>query len=103
MADWFLHCAWADHCPNVVCEALSQGTPVVCSEVGGTKELVGSYGYVLKEMCSDCKHYDHPPELDVTQVIDLPDRHSLDYSTIADIDIKSVANNYVKLFNELLL
>jgi glycosyltransferase involved in cell wall biosynthesis len=39
VADWMLHLAWLDHCPNVVVEALSQGTPVVCSSDGGTRDM----------------------------------------------------------------
>lgn len=103
-ANWMLHLAWADHCPNVVVEALAQGTPVVCSEVGGTKELVGSYGMVLKEepYNYELADYDNPPKIDVSQVDDLPDRSSLDYSSIADIDINSVASKYISLFEDLI-
>jgi len=102
-ANWMLHLAWADHCPNVVVEALAQGTPVVCSDVGGTKELVGSYGVVLKEQAYNFEltDYDNPPPIDITQVSELPDRSQLDYSSIADIDISSVAKRYIKLFEEL--
>lgn len=103
VANWMLHLAWADHCPNVVVEALAQGTPVVCSEVGGTKELVGGYGLVLKEdpYNFELADYDNPPSIDVAQVDDLPDRKTLDYSTIADIDIRNVAERYIKLFESL--
>jgi len=99
-ANWMLHLAWADHCPNVVVEALAQGTPVVCSEVGGTKELVGSYGVVLKDEPYDYElyDYDNPPAIDVTQIDDLPDRTTLDYSSIADINISNVAERYIRLF-----
>jgi glycosyltransferase involved in cell wall biosynthesis len=98
--DWMLHLEWAGHCPNVVVEALSQGTPVACSEVGGTKELVGGYGVVLKEAPYgyELADYDNPPPIDVAQVDDLPRRNDLDYSSIADIDIGNVALQYVELF-----
>lgn len=103
-ADWMLHLAWADHCPNVVVEALSQGTPVACSEVGGTKELVGSYGHVFKEREPydlELYDYDDPPDLDVMQVDDLPDRRTLDMTTVADLDIRHVAQRYVEVFTSL--
>jgi glycosyltransferase involved in cell wall biosynthesis len=102
-ANWMLHLAWADHCPNVVVEALSQGTPVVCSEVGGTKELVGGYGVVLKEQPYNYElyDYDNPPPIDVEQVDDLPTRQQLNYAGIAEaIDINTVAKQYVQLFEE---
>lgn len=102
-ANWMLHLAWADHCPNVVVEALSQGTPVVCSEVGGTKELIynGAYGAVLKEQPYNYElyDYDNPPTIDVEQISDLPPRQELDYTGIANlIDINVIARQYVELF-----
>lgn len=105
-ANWMIHLAWADHCPNVVVEALSQGTPVICSEYGGTKELIGfgSYGHVLKEKYShnyELYDYDNPPELDVTQCTFLPTRDQLMYEGIPNIDIKFCADQYVKLFESL--
>lgn len=106
VADWMLHLAWADHCPNVVVEALSQGTPVVCSEAGGTKELIGhgAYGMVVKEREPyrfQLYDYDDPPAVDVEQVTFLPTRHELDYSGIPSIDINVVAAQYVQLFERL--
>lgn len=103
-ADWMLHLAWADHCPNVVVEALAQGTPVVCCDVGGTKELVGQYGVVLKDQPYhyELYDYDNPPQLDLTQITSLPNRHDLDYTSIADIDIKSVTKQYIKLFERVM-
>lgn len=106
VADWMFHLAWADHCPNVVIEALSQGTPVVCGEVGGTKELIGggAYGLVLKEKHYDFElaDYDNPPDIDVSQVTFLPPRHELDYTRIPNIDIAYAAKQYVNLFESLL-
>ena len=105
-ANWMLHLAWADHCPNVVVEALSQGTPVVCSEVGGTKELIynGAYGAVIKEpepYNYELYDYDNPPDINVEQIKDLPTRQELDYTGIANmIDINVIAKQYVELFQE---
>jgi glycosyltransferase involved in cell wall biosynthesis len=103
IANWMLHLAWADHCPNVVVEALAQGTPVVCSEVGGTKELIGRYGVVLKDAPYNFElfDYDNPPSIDVKQVSSLPTRQELDYTSIQNIDIKHVADQYVRLFESL--
>lgn len=104
-ADWMLHLAWLDHCPNVVIEALSQGTPVICSEDGGTKELIGNYGLVLKEQnlySYELTDYDNPPQLDVTQLQELPARKDLHYDSITNIDISLTAKNYLTLFTSLL-
>lgn len=102
-ANWMLHLAWADHCPNVVVEALAQGTPVVCSEIGGTRELVGGYGVVLPEAPYgyEAYDYDHPPKIEVSHVKELADRTTLPYGSIADIDIKNVAQKYIDLFQSL--
>jgi len=49
IADWMIHLAWLDHCPNVVIEAISCGCPVICTDSGGTKEIVGKNGIILNE------------------------------------------------------
>jgi glycosyltransferase involved in cell wall biosynthesis len=46
--DYLIHLCYIDACPNVVIEALSCGLNVLCTNLGGTKELVQSNGYVLK-------------------------------------------------------
>lgn len=80
-ANWMLHLAWLDHCPNTVVEALSQGTPVICSEQGGTKELVQNFGVILKEKNEynfELTNYDNPPILDLTQINKkLPEKEKL--------------------------
>jgi glycosyltransferase involved in cell wall biosynthesis len=110
MANAMIHLAWLDHCPNVVIEALSQGTMVICSEAGGTKELVQDCGIVLKEQ-DDYKFqlidYDKPPTIDVTQVTrELFESRFNESKMILggrdDIDIVNVAKEYEKAFEELL-
>ena len=49
LADWMIHLAWLDHCPNVVVEALSQNCPVICTNSGGTHEIVRNNGIILNE------------------------------------------------------
>lgn len=44
----FLYPSYLDWCPNVVLEALSSGTPVICTDTGGTPELVGNGGIIIK-------------------------------------------------------
>lgn len=96
-ADWMIHLAWADHCPNVVVEALSQGCPVICCETGGTKELVQNDGIVLKdshEYDFEAFDYDNPPTIDVTQLSALPQKLQVDRSRM---DIVRIVDQYEKL------
>ena len=101
-ANWMIHLAWADHCPNVVIESLSQGTPVICTEVGGTREIVDQFGVILKESSYNFElaDYDNPPKIDVTQIVDLPKKHEL--GSHADIDIKNTAKRYIEVFESAL-
>lgn len=103
IADWMIHLAWGDHCPNTVVESLSQGTPVVCSETGGTKEIVRENGIVLPEMevyDFTLKDYDNPPMLpvDFGGVKPLP-KLKVDPSYL---DIKITAKRYEEYFEEIL-
>lgn len=77
IADWMIHMAWLDHCPNVVIEAIAQGCPIICSSEGGTKELAkGGNGIVVSD---DAKYdfslvdYDNPPRISMSNVPTLPD------------------------------
>lgn len=103
--DWMIHLAWADHCPNVVVEALSQGTPVVCSSIGGTKELIGEYGVIVKDdnYSFELFDYDNPPRANIASIEHLPMRTQLSYEGIAEsIDIDWTCKQYIKLFEEVL-
>lgn len=42
-----LHLAWYDWCPNSVIEALTSGVPVICTNLGGTKEIVKRSGIII--------------------------------------------------------
>jgi len=73
IADWMLHLAWRDHCPNVVVEALSQGCPVICTDSGGTKEIVKSNGIILQDVNDSSVNalsfdYDAPPSMPITKI-----------------------------------
>lgn len=69
MSDAMIHLAWLDHCPNVVVEAISQKCPVICTDSGGTKEIVGEGGFVLPETEQynfELTDYDSPYSLDLS-------------------------------------
>lgn len=101
-SNWMLHMAWLDHCPNTVVEALSQGTPVICSEQGGTKELVQGFGLVLKENQEynfELTDYDNPPKIDVTQISGkLPNKSELTPSF--DISMERTLNDYLNFLKD---
>lgn len=101
VSNWMLHLAWADHCPNVVVESISQGTPVVCSSIGGTKEVVGDFGLVVEDEPYDFElyDYDNPPDIDIGNVT-LPARDEL--GDHANIDIVDTAASYIKEFERIL-
>lgn len=98
-ADWMLHLAYADHCPNVVIEALASDCPVVCSNVGGTAELVKDYGVVVNEGDFNFEpfDYDAPPSIDVTDVV-LPARSCL--GEHIDVSIDRCVDEYLSLLDE---
>ena len=43
-----LHLCHIDSCPNIVIEGLCCGLNVLCSNLGGTQEIVGENGVVLR-------------------------------------------------------
>jgi glycosyltransferase involved in cell wall biosynthesis len=101
-ADWMIHLAWLDHCPNTVVECLSQKTPVICSEHGGTKELVSDYGIVVKESLDynfELVDYSNPPKLQVSQIQSLPDKLELTYNV--DITMSTCLNNYLSFMEKI--
>lgn len=102
-SDWMIHLAWLDHCPNTVVEAITCDTPVICSSDGGTKEVVGNFGLILKEDQNyqfQLTNYDSPPSIDVKQVkFPLPEKQSLKKN---DVSIEESVKKYLKVFDELL-
>ena len=50
-ADVFIHLSWLDHCPNTVVEAIANGLPVLCSNQGGTREIVESASAGIVSEC----------------------------------------------------
>jgi glycosyltransferase involved in cell wall biosynthesis len=102
MADWMLCLEWLPHCPNVVVEALSQNTPVICSETGGAVELVKNFGILCKEQSIydfTLENYDNPPHIDVTQITNLPNKSELGTSPIWSIT--ETAQQYLNFIKQL--
>jgi glycosyltransferase involved in cell wall biosynthesis len=74
-ADLFIHLAWLDPCPNSVVEAISCGVPVVCSNRGGTPEIVNFTSGGRVASCDNEVDYRdlvdlyNPPVPDIDQVV----------------------------------
>lgn len=96
ISDWMIHLAWLDHCPNVVVEALSQYCPVICTDSGGTREIVRDNGLIIRESIEynfDLLDYDLPYSLDFKEDISLPEiKVENEY-----LDIKRVARDYERI------
>ena len=99
-SDWMIHLAWLDHCPNTVVEALSQKCPVICTNSGGTAEIVKNSGVVIIESTPynfELADYDNPYDLDLSGF----DFQSLDKKIEAEnshLDINLVAKKYEEVF-----
>ena len=97
-ADAMIHLAWLDHCPNVVVEALSQDCPVICTDSGGTKEILGDGGYIVSESQKynfELLDYDSPYDLDLSCLREVDvSRLEVDKSKI---DLLKVADKYEKV------
>lgn len=51
-----IHICKIESCPNAVIESLSCGVPVICNNIGGTKEIVKNDGIVVE--CDDQYEFD---------------------------------------------
>mgnify|MGYP001225132331 CR=1 FL=1 len=98
-SDWMIHLAWLDHCPNVVVEAISMGCPVICTDSGGTKEIVRNNGIIIPETTKynyELTDYDNPYEINIKKIDLIKPKINRDY-----LDIKTVALKYNKIMGSL--
>ncbi|MBH65579.1 MAG: hypothetical protein CL784_03580 [Chloroflexi bacterium] len=91
-ANLFLHLSWLDPCPNAVVEAITHGLPVVCSNQGGTPEIVRATnaGFV-----SEC---DAP--VDYSGLVDLYNPPSPDINKVVS-SVKNVFEHYDSILNKM--
>jgi glycosyltransferase involved in cell wall biosynthesis len=69
----FVHLAYLDHCPNVVVDAEFYKCKIICSDSGGTKEII-SKGTIIKE-----KEWDlNPTKLYLPPSLDFNNRYIVD-------------------------
>jgi len=67
--DILLHLKYNDPCPNVVIEALASGIPVVGSDSGGMRELVGEHAGVLIPVQHSWATMHYPESQDVDNAV----------------------------------
>jgi glycosyltransferase involved in cell wall biosynthesis len=99
-SDYMIHLAWLDHCPNVIVEALSQGCPVICTDSGGTKEIVKDNGIVILETTPynfELLDYDKPHTLRFDQFSLPANRPMVDGRHLT---IQRAADQYEETFND---
>jgi glycosyltransferase involved in cell wall biosynthesis len=95
-ADYFIHLALMDHCPNVVIDARAAGCHIICASSGGTKEIAGKDATIIEDAEWDFRPfalYD-PPQLDFSK------RHK--NAQDSNININRTAQKYLKFFEEAL-
>lgn len=92
---------WLDNCPNAAVESIVSGTPVICTNSGGTKEIIKGRGLVVDADPEwDFKPHDHlsPPRIDTDMMAEkiLESRVYEKYINSADdLDLLTVANKYI--------
>ncbi len=113
--DYQLHIAFIDICPNGVIEGMASGLNVLCSNLGGTPEIVGDNGVILNvdkfwngkylRYTDDMKHTKrkHFDELDTSIVAEgvqklLKNRSKPDMSKF-NIDI--IAKDYANIIRKI--
>ena len=91
----FIHLAFLDHCPNVVVDARAAGCNIVVSSSGGTKEISGPGSLIIEDIDWNMMPLDlyAPPDLDFSRF----EENKINYT----IDIKKVADSYLKSLSEI--
>jgi len=113
-SDIYLFFSWLDPCPNSVVEAIASGVPVVCTDQGGTREIVerGDGGVVAIGADEPFEPHVidlyHPPRPDyeilyeaIRKVMDNLDqyRNRIKYEKL---DINNVAAEYVNFIRDVM-
>ncbi len=111
-AHLMFHFSWLDNCPNSVVEALSLGVPVLCTNQGGTQELIKMSNGGIVSNADDEFNFEpvdlyNPPKPDMNTLYDDAVRliENLEfYKNKIDkrmIDINNVAKRYVTFANKI--
>jgi|GEM_PF-1398181 len=100
-ADIYLFLGWVDPCPNSVVEAISCGLPVICTNVGGTKEIVEltNSGIVVNtdpEYNYSFVNLNTPPKVDINLIVKAMLKMSSNINKYKEhLDTSKIDINYV--------
>jgi glycosyltransferase involved in cell wall biosynthesis len=106
--DYQIHLCHIDSCPNIVLEGLCCGLNILCCNLGGTKELVGENGVVMKidkmwegKYLSSSVKLDSLNKKEVAQGIQkvITVKHKLN---VEKFDINKVAEKYVNIIRKVI-
>ncbi len=104
--DYLIHLCHIDSCPNIVIEALSCGLNVLCTNLGGTPEIVGGDGRILDvDKLWDGKYLSSSVKLDSlnSKIVAKGIKKILRNKTKPDIyrfDINKVAEKYADIIRK---
>ena len=106
-ANVLIHPTYLDACPNSVAEALCAGCRVICTDQGGTKELVRDNGIIIKDKEWSGKpiNLEKPPKLDKIRMAEAIVMESVEGRPKVDashVDINNLAKQYIKFFEKVL-
>ena len=112
-ADAYIHLSWLDHCPNTVVEAIANGLPVLCSNQGGTREIVeGASAGIVSQCDTEVDLFNlnlyEPPAPDWDQLIQSARQLFDNYEEYCReinrsfVDIDVVAKKYVNFIKKLI-
>lgn len=105
-----LHLDWYDWCPNLVGEAITARTPVLCGSLGGTPELVRTSG-VIHDFHDPMPNFRHgvsvPPEISQEQFNVAVGKFLATHTSKLemdrpDLDISTVARRYTAFLHEVM-
>tara|TARA_Y100000114_G_scaffold31134_1_gene26727 strand:+ start:8066 stop:8953 length:888 start_codon:yes stop_codon:yes gene_type:complete len=94
-AEYFIHLAFLDCCPNVVIDARACGCKVICTDSGGTKEIAGNNAVVIKDLDWDFEPLDlyNPVSLEFNNLSDQKGQNS-------DLDMSIISKKYLQFIKE---
>lgn len=101
-AECFVGLFYLEHCSNIIIQARACGCHIICTDSGGTKEIVGTNSTIIQES----EKYDFTPcDLKNPPVLDFSKKISIKNENIKleDLDISIVASKYLEILNQCII